>query len=274
MMVKFILYAFVAAFLMRDVTAVDCSKLESCYKSMFSKIQGVSDVNYTMMSSQTYRSIFGNAYSMWEGYSPICSAHNDLKSCLSGIEDCVNPTELAKTDFIKKLYFNYNTNAYDYAYKYVYDYVKYNLLCAELNSTNHDTYMCLREFLYNPSASQNQDQSRIPEYNCSLYSPSIYVGADCFTHSYYLECVSNYANTRCGAQSQCLAKKLYTLDMCDTFGQKNIACSPCNGALVGSTDMLKNVCTDTAADNAGTLPTLSITLLFFVTLVFQLLVKN
>ena len=266
MMIKFILYAFISAFLLRDVTAVDCGQVQNCYAEMFKSILG-RDVNYTMMTYDSYSGIYSTAFSMWEGYQAICPIQNNLQTCLKngGLEGCINPTDLSKLDFVVK---NGDVSSANY---YVYHYLRYNFLCSELNNTGHDTYTCVRDYLYNFNQPYGYNtQNRIPSSNCSNYQPDKYVGPDCFTYPIYLECVTNYANAVCGEQSKCMTKKLYTLDMCAIFDRANKTCQACKGSLVGSSDYLTDVCTDSSQNNSGTLSTLSFTLLFFVTLVFHL----
>jgi hypothetical protein len=263
MMVKFILFAFISAFLLKDVTAADCEKgVTDCYRTMFETIQPNGNISYSMTYS-SYKQIFSTAYSMWEGYEAICVVQNDLQTCLQngGYEDCINVKQLRNVSFVRQ------DDPYN-AKSYVYDYLQYKYLCAELNNTNRDTHKCYR---YNLMS--------IPPANCTLYSSNNDNSPDCFTRRIYLDCVYNYANAVCGEQSQCITKKIYTLSMCSDFDyyyeEKNQpSCGACTSRLVGSTDLLKDVCTDTNQDNAGTLPTMSITLLFFVTIVFQLFVKN
>jgi hypothetical protein len=263
MMVKFILFALISAYLLKDVTAVDCETgVTNCYRKMFQTIQARDNVTYSMTYS-SYGTIFSTAFNMWEGYQAICRVQNDLQTCLQngGYEGCIKVNDLVNVSFVRR-------DNPAYAQSYVFDYLRYNYLCSELNNTNRDTHKCVRDNLMN-----------IPSANCSNYQSNNDGSPDCFTRSIYLECVNNYANAVCGEQSQCITKKLHTLSMCSAFdsyygGINQPSCGVCTSTLVGSTDLLKDVCKDTNQDNAGTLSTLPVTLLFFVTLVFQLFVKN
>jgi hypothetical protein len=264
MMVKFILIALISAFLLKDVTAVDCEKgVTDCYRAMFETIQPNGNISYSM-TYDSYSIIFSTAYKMWEGYQAICRVQNNLQTCLQngGYEGCINVNDLRNVSFVRQ------DNQPYHAQDYVVDYLRYKYLCSELNNTNRDTHKCVNDNLINTNPA-----------NCTLYKSNNDGSPDCFTRTIYLDCVYNYANAVCGEQSQCITKKYYTLDMCLAFdlhygGTNQPSCGACTSTLVGSTDLLKDVCTDTNQDNAGTLPTMSITLLFFVTIVFQLFVKN
>uniref|UniRef100_A0AC34FF22 Transmembrane protein n=1 Tax=Panagrolaimus sp. ES5 TaxID=591445 RepID=A0AC34FF22_9BILA len=279
MVAKFILYAFITVFVLKEVTA-DCSadqlnQVQTCYTQMFQTIQARNNVTYTM-SYSSYSSIFSTAYTMWEGYQAICPVHNTLQNCLkgAGIESCINKNDLSNANFVKQ------DSIYS-AQAYTYDYLRYNYMCSQLNNSqfslkgklykinikiftaNRDTYTCYK-----------QNLAFIPEANCTNNYQNNFA-PDCFTYKIYMECVKNYANAVCGEQSQCMTQKLYTLKMCNEFGNKDQpSCGVCTAPLVGSTDPLTSVCTDATQNNGSILPTLSFSLLFFVTLVFQLFVKN
>uniref|UniRef100_A0A914YAJ6 Uncharacterized protein n=1 Tax=Panagrolaimus superbus TaxID=310955 RepID=A0A914YAJ6_9BILA len=195
---------------------------------------------------------------MWEGYQDICPVQHTLQNCLkgAGIESCINYNDLSKATFVKQ---DYAGNAAGYTS----DYLKYNYLCSQLNNTDRDTYTCYKQKLVT-----------IPSVNCTNYYQDN-INPDCFTYQIYMKCVANYANAVCGQQSHCMTQKLYTLEMCERFGNKGQpSCGVCTAPLVGSTDPLTSVCTEVNQNNASILPTLSFSLLFFVTLFFQIFVKN